>query len=123
MTSKDNGRFNYGSATTELYSYLHGFMYALRRLEGAALPPDKLSADATKELRAQMAIGNVGIEFEGAGEDARNDALRQLVAFLKGMTANHREHVRRAVNDHLTSPAADIPKFFYKRLLAALGSG
>jgi hypothetical protein len=70
-----------------------------------------------------MAIGNVGIEFEGAGEDARNDALRQLVAFLKGMTSNHREHVRRAVNDHLTSNAADIPKAFYKRLLAALGSG
>jgi hypothetical protein len=123
MTSKDKGRFNYGTATTELYSYLQGFMYALPRLETAAVAPDKLNADQTRALRAAMAIGNVGIEWEGAGEDARKDSLQQLVAFLKGLTSNHREHVRRAVNDHLTSPAADIPKAFYKRLLAALGSG
>jgi hypothetical protein len=70
-----------------------------------------------------MAIGNVGVEWEGAGEDARNDVIRQLVAYLKGLTSNHREHVRRAVNDHLTSASGDIPKAFYKRFLAALGSG
>jgi hypothetical protein len=31
--------------------------------------------------------------------------------------------VRRAVADHQSSGGADIPKAFYKALLAALGSG
>ncbi len=123
MTSKEQGRFNYGKATTELYSYVRGLMYALQRMPAAALSPDRVTGAQTQGLRAAMAIGTIGVEWEGAGEDARKDALRQLVAFLKGATANHREHVRRAVQDHQGSASGDIPKAFYKAFLAALGSG
>lgn len=123
MTAKEGARFTYGTATTELYSYLHAFIYAFRRLENAAVPPDKLTADQTTVLRGEMALGLIGVQSGGAGEDARTEALRALVAILKGMTPNHREHVRRTVAAHLASPAADTPKAFYKRLLADLGSG
>jgi hypothetical protein len=122
MTSKDQGRFNYGTATTELYAHVRGLMYAMQRMPAAALSPDRIGDEQTKALRAAMAIGTIGVHWEAAGEDARKDALRQLVALLNSATANHREHVRRAVADHQRSGGADIPKAFYKALLAAIGS-
>ena len=80
-----------GTASTETYSYLHGFMYRFRRDEAAAKDPKTLGADATRALHFRMIeLNGMGDFWEAAGQDVQADALDRLVAFANGLSVHHR---------------------------------
>lgn len=109
-----------GTASTETYSYLHGFMYRYRRDEAAAKDPATLDADAMRALHFRMIeLNGMGEFWEHAGQDVQEETLDRVVAFAAGLTAHHREHLRRFMTAN-ASGAGDAPRVFYAKLKARL---
>lgn len=109
-----------GTASTETYSYLHGFMYRYRRDEDAAKDPATLGADATRALHFRMIeLHGMGEFWESAGQDVQDQTLDRLVAFAAGLTAHHREHLRGFMATNAKG-AGYAPRAFYAKLTARL---
>lgn len=109
-----------GTASTETYSYLHGFMYRYRRDEAAAKDPATLGSDATRELHFRMIeLHGMGEFWESAGQDVQEDALNRVVAFAAGLTAHHRENMRQFMITNAKG-GGYAPKVFYDKLKARL---
>jgi hypothetical protein len=109
----------YGTATTETYAHLHGFMYRFRRDDDARRDPASLDASATTALHVRMAsLGDFGTFWEAAGQDAREQSLDVLVAFAAELTAHHRQHMRNFMARGMKG--ADSPNVFYRELAKRL---
>ena len=109
-----------GKAATEAYSYLHGFMYRFRRDEAAVKDPKTLGERATRDLYLRMIeLTGLGEYWElSADEDVKKETLDRVVAFAAGLTAHHREHMRRYMTANVKGAGA--PKTFYDKLKARL---
>jgi hypothetical protein len=109
-----------GTASTETYSYLHGFLYRFRRDEAAAQDPTTLSADATRALHFRMIeLNGMGEFWEAAGQDVQTDALDRLVALATGLSANHRQHLKAFMIANAAGRGS-APRMFYATLKARL---
>ena len=109
-----------GTASTETYSYLHGFAYRFRRDEAAAKDPRSLGADATRALHFRMIeLNGMGEFWEAAGQDVQADALDRLVAIARTLSAHHREHLTAFMTANAAG-AGYAPRRFYDKLRARL---
>lgn len=114
-----NTHAEYGTATTETYSHLYGFMYRFRRDGDAHKDPSALDAAATTALHVRMAgLGTLGEHWEAAAQDARDSTMDQLAAFAAELTANQRHHLRNFITK--AGAARDAPKVFYRELAKRL---
>ena len=64
-------------------------------------------------------LHGMGEFWESAGQDVQNEALDRLVAFAAGLTAHHREHLRRFMTTNAKG-AGYAPRVFYDKLTARL---
>jgi hypothetical protein len=114
-----NTHAEYGTATTETYSHLYGFMYRFRRDGDAQRDPSALDAAATTALHVRMAgLGTLGEYWEAAAQDARESTMDQLAAFAAELTTNQRQHLRNFMTK--AAGAHDAPKVFYRELAKRL---
>jgi hypothetical protein len=108
------------TSATETYSYLHGFMYRFRRDDDAAKDPATLGESATRALHFRMTeLNGMGKFWEqSTDEEVKKETLDRVVAYAAGLTAHHREHMRRFMTAN--TKGADAPKTFYDKLKARL---
>jgi hypothetical protein len=119
-TSKAATTRNIGTAATETYSYLFGFMYRFRRDDDAAANPATMDAAVKKALHSRMIeLYGVGENWEAAGQEVRDATLDRLVAFAATLTPHHREHLRQFMIANATG-GGRAPKVFYERLATRL---
>jgi hypothetical protein len=103
----------YGTATTETYSYLHGFMYRFRRDEDAGRDPATMDAAGTKALYVRMlALNSMGEFYESAAQDARESTLAQIAGWATTLSAHHRQHLRDFMTWNATG-TGPAPRVFY----------
>jgi hypothetical protein len=109
-----------GTSATETYSYLHAFMYRFRRDGAAAKDPATLGEGATRDLYFRMTeLNGMGKFWEqSTDEEVKKETLERVVAFAAGLTAHHREHMRRFMAAN--TKGADAPRVFYDKLRAQL---
>lgn len=110
----------YGTATTETYSYMHGFMYRFRRDDDAGRDPATMDAAGTRALYLRMlSLNSMGEFYEHAAQDARDSTLARIAAWAATLSAHHRQHLR----DFMTWNAkgrGDAPRVFYRELAKRL---
>jgi hypothetical protein len=110
-----------GTATTETYAYLHAFMHRFARLDAAETPAQEMTKTDRLNLHVEMAgLAQIGENWEASGQDLQDEVLAQLVAFLASYSAVRRANIAEFISS--AGAARDAPKYFYKRLTAALGA-
>jgi hypothetical protein len=108
---------SYGTATTEAYAHLTGFLYIATNLPDAARDPATMSADERRVVDVALGAGSFGEFWQSADSEAKDDVMGRLVAAVRKLDANRRAHVRRAIGAQLTT----VAKGFAQRALKDLG--
>lgn len=104
----------YGTATTETYSYMYGFMYRFRRDDAAARDPAGMDAAATRDLYLRMlALNSMGEFYEHAAQDARDSTLDQIARWAATLSPHHRQHLRNFMTWNAKGAGA-APRVFYR---------
>lgn len=110
----------YGTATTETYSYMHGFMYRFRRDDDAARDPTTMDAATIRALYLRMlSLNSMGEFYEHAAQDARESTLDRIVRWAATLSAHHRQHLRDFMTWNAKGAGA-APRVFYREFAKRL---
>jgi hypothetical protein len=116
-TTRAKTSTDHGTATTEAYAHLTGFIYTVTNLPDAARDPATLSVDERRVVDVELGAGSFGMYWQAADTDAKDEVMGRLVAFVRGLGAHPQAHVRRAV----TAQRATDAKEFAARAMKDLG--
>ena len=99
------------TAVSEAYAYTAAFIYEYNRLDLAFQDPHD---DEDLAVRSVVAVlHSLGTYWERADEQAQEETMNELSAFLNSLTPNHRRHVRHFIAEQAFARA---PEAFYDEL-------